>query len=162
MCAQPSDALPAFHLVAIAGALVSLLAACPAAVLWARGRAACTSPLERSDESRNALRRVDLGIGEGLWSTLGRASAYRGAPPVDVLIEGNPAATMRALCLDVICAGAFVIGAVALALFGPWSTGRGTLNVVHSHLDIHTYEVRAGVASPCSGGHSTRRPAGCP
>ena len=120
-CARGGDST-ALVVVAVLGALVSLVSAIAAARMASRARRLCVAPLQAAAPSGPLAlgpARVDLGIGEGLWVAPRNEGPYRHAPAQQADFLGDPLVTLRSLHLDevhaIVCAAA-ALGVAALTL----------------------------------------------
>jgi hypothetical protein len=111
VCAESSTAL---HLLAMVGALVSLVGASVSAIVQRRGRRLCASALEPNGHPIPGSRRMDLGVGDGLWRMPCHESPYRDVGWHETAFAGDPRATLRSLNHDAIDSWSCALGAVVV------------------------------------------------
>lgn len=118
VCAAKGTPYAAWSVVALA--IVAVLVSGRAALaIVRRSRAACASVREGSAGPAHPRERVDLGVGDGQWYAASQRTAYRHAEGVDILVVGDPAASLAVLTRDgrwaAACAALVFAAAGALA-----------------------------------------------
>jgi hypothetical protein len=119
-CAPAPSGWDPFHFFASAGAVVALVAF---GLTWrwsVRGRAACAPPLEQCGEGAHAWKRLDVGLGNGLWARSSAPDAreppYRTGTTHELILEGDPVVARRSLHVDIVAASLCAFAAVAVAI----------------------------------------------
>jgi hypothetical protein len=120
-----------FHFFASAGAVIALVAFGLTLLRSARGRAVCAPPLQRCGAGAHAWKRVDLGLGEGLWTRSSGSDAseqpYRTGITQELILEGDPVSARGSLRVDLIVASIYAFAAVAVAIGALMSVGHVTM-----------------------------------
>ena len=124
LCARVPDC-SALHVVAVLGALLSLVSAGLSARTVSLGRDLCAFPLEYGPPHEHRVpgpTSVDLGIGEGLWTAPGVEIPYRQVFAPEAQLIGDPLAVLRSFQHDTVQSVLCALGALAMAALSLAST----------------------------------------